>query len=105
MTDKNRQLNGVFHGAKTILMNEGPMAFYKGFSMCWARVRLLVISDVPRILMLRAARDTYSRQLPHFRGAAKAGGDRAGVVVYCCLGYLSCGAYQDTESRSCVHAE
>ena len=39
MTDKNRQLRGVFHTAKTILVNEGPMAFYKGFSMCWARVR------------------------------------------------------------------
>lgn len=38
MTDKNRQLRGVFHGVKTILVNEGPMAFYKGFSMCWARL-------------------------------------------------------------------
>lgn len=39
MTDKHRQLNGVFHCVKTILVNEGPMAFYKGFSMCWGRVR------------------------------------------------------------------
>ena len=38
MTDKHRQLEGVFHGVKTILENEGPMAFYKGFSMCWARL-------------------------------------------------------------------
>lgn len=41
MTDKNRQLNGVVHCVKTILVNEGPMAFYKGFSMCWGRVRAL----------------------------------------------------------------
>ncbi|GJE96767.1 mitochondrial carrier [Phanerochaete sordida] len=38
MTDKNRELKGVFHGVRTILVNEGPMAFYKGFSMCWARL-------------------------------------------------------------------
>ena len=38
MTDKHRQLNGVIHGVKTILVNEGFMAFYKGFGMCWARV-------------------------------------------------------------------
>lgn len=38
MTDKNRQLHGVMHCVKTILVNEGPMAFYKGFSMCWGRL-------------------------------------------------------------------
>ncbi|KIP08305.1 hypothetical protein PHLGIDRAFT_29642 [Phlebiopsis gigantea 11061_1 CR5-6] len=38
MTDKHRQLNGVVHGVKTILVNEGFMAFYKGFGMCWARL-------------------------------------------------------------------
>ena len=51
MTDKNRQLNGVFHCIKDILMHEGPLAFYKGFGMCWGRVRFivpfyLIISDL-----------------------------------------------------------
>lgn len=45
MTDKHRQLNGVFHGVKTIFVNEGPMAFYKGFGMCWARVRTMLHSN------------------------------------------------------------
>ncbi|KAI0344580.1 mitochondrial carrier [Trametopsis cervina] len=38
MTDKNRQINGVVHCIKTILINEGPLAFYKGFGMCWGRL-------------------------------------------------------------------
>jgi len=38
MTDKSRQLNGVMDCIKTILVKEGPMAFYKGFGMCWGRL-------------------------------------------------------------------
>lgn len=38
MTDKNREINGVLHCVRTILVKEGPMAFYKGFGMCWGRL-------------------------------------------------------------------
>lgn len=38
MTDKNREIQGVMHCIRTILVKEGPMAFYKGFGMCWGRV-------------------------------------------------------------------
>jgi hypothetical protein len=48
MTDKNRQLNGVMHCVKTILVNEGPIAFYKGFGMCWGRVRLTYLPPTYR---------------------------------------------------------
>ena len=40
MTDKHRQFNGLLHCARQVLTQEGPMAFYKGFGMCWARVRI-----------------------------------------------------------------
>ena len=38
MNDKDRQFSGVMDCVRTILKNEGPMAFYKGFGMCWMRV-------------------------------------------------------------------
>ena len=38
MTDKHRQFNGTWHCVKNILMHEGPLAFFKGFGMCWGRV-------------------------------------------------------------------
>ncbi|KAI0060816.1 mitochondrial carrier [Artomyces pyxidatus] len=38
MNDKERQFKGVSDCVKTIMRNEGPMAFYKGFGMCWARL-------------------------------------------------------------------
>ncbi|KAL6307870.1 mitochondrial carrier [Sparassis latifolia] len=38
MNDKAREINGTFDCVKTIMVREGPMAFYKGFSMCWARL-------------------------------------------------------------------
>lgn len=43
MTDKHRQINGVVHCVKNILLHEGPLAFYKGFGMCWGRVRSFVV--------------------------------------------------------------
>ena len=42
MTDKTKQFHGVVHCVRTILVNEGPLAFYKGFGMCWGRVRIFV---------------------------------------------------------------
>ncbi|CAL1707462.1 unnamed protein product [Somion occarium] len=41
MTDKNRQLNGVLDCIKKIIVNEGPLAFFKGFGMCWGREPIL----------------------------------------------------------------
>ncbi|KAI0093377.1 mitochondrial carrier [Irpex rosettiformis] len=38
MTDKTKQFHGVVHCIRTILVNEGPLAFYKGFGMCWGRL-------------------------------------------------------------------
>jgi len=38
MNDKERRYKGVVDCVKTIMINEGPLAFWKGFSMCWARL-------------------------------------------------------------------
>ncbi len=38
MTDTHRELNGVLHCVRSILVHEGPLAFFKGFGMCWGRV-------------------------------------------------------------------
>jgi len=38
MNDKERKFNSVLDCVRTMLRQEGPMAFYKGFSMCWARL-------------------------------------------------------------------
>ncbi|PWN91677.1 mitochondrial carrier [Acaromyces ingoldii] len=38
MQDKSRQINGAFHSLGMLLRNEGPLALYKGFGMCWARL-------------------------------------------------------------------
>lgn len=42
MSDKERQLNGVMDCIRKIMAREGPLAFYKGFGMCWARVSVFV---------------------------------------------------------------
>lgn len=39
-SDKERRYKGVFDCVRIMLKNEGPLAFYKGFGMCWARVSL-----------------------------------------------------------------
>ena len=39
MNDKERQFKGISDCVRTFLRKEGPLAFYKGFGMCWARVR------------------------------------------------------------------
>lgn len=38
MNDKERKYRNVLDCVRTMLKQEGPMAFYKGFSMCWARL-------------------------------------------------------------------
>lgn len=38
MNDKTRQYRSIAHCVTTIIRNEGPTAFYKGFMMCWARL-------------------------------------------------------------------
>lgn len=38
MNDKDRRFRSVLDCVRIMLRQEGPMAFYKGFSMCWARV-------------------------------------------------------------------
>jgi Mitochondrial carrier protein len=44
MNDKERQYRGVVDCVKTIMVKEGPLAFWKGFSMCWARVGIFRLS-------------------------------------------------------------
>ncbi|KAH9929293.1 mitochondrial carrier [Amylocystis lapponica] len=38
MNDKAREIKGALDCIKTIMTREGPLAFYKGFGMCWARL-------------------------------------------------------------------
>ena len=38
MNDSARAYKGVPDCVRTIITREGPLAFYKGFGMCWARV-------------------------------------------------------------------
>ncbi|KAH8976995.1 mitochondrial carrier domain-containing protein [Lactarius hatsudake] len=41
MNDKEHKFGNVLDWVQTMLRQEGPMAFYKGFSMCWARVHFI----------------------------------------------------------------
>jgi hypothetical protein len=43
MNDKDRKFRSVLDCVRTMLKQEGPMAFYKGFSMCWARVNFYLL--------------------------------------------------------------
>ncbi|EPQ54225.1 mitochondrial carrier [Gloeophyllum trabeum ATCC 11539] len=38
MNDKERRYKGVVDCVRSIMVNEGPLAFFKGFGMCWARL-------------------------------------------------------------------
>lgn len=38
MNDSGHVYKGVPDCVRTIMTREGPLAFYKGFGMCWARV-------------------------------------------------------------------
>ncbi|UZJ55256.1 hypothetical protein CBS101457_004576 [Exobasidium rhododendri] len=38
MQDKSRALNGSLHSLAILLRNEGPLALYRGFAMCWLRL-------------------------------------------------------------------
>lgn len=38
MNDKERQLSGIVDCVRKTVTREGPLAFYKGFGMCWTRV-------------------------------------------------------------------
>lgn len=39
MNDKTHQFKGAFDCVRQIMVKEGPFGFFKGFGMCWARVR------------------------------------------------------------------
>ncbi|TFK46092.1 mitochondrial carrier [Heliocybe sulcata] len=43
MNDKEHRYKGVFDCVKTIMVHEGPLAFWKGFGMCWARLGIHTI--------------------------------------------------------------
>lgn len=59
MNDKARQFTGVVDCIRDIISKEGPLAFYKGFGMCWARVsaigNLLPVQAVTLILGIHSA--------------------------------------------------
>jgi len=40
MNDSGREYRGVSDCVRNIMAEEGPLAFYKGFGMCWARLGL-----------------------------------------------------------------
>ncbi|KAH9915696.1 mitochondrial carrier [Fomitopsis serialis] len=40
MNDSGREYQGVSDCVRNIMAKEGPLAFYKGFGMCWARLGL-----------------------------------------------------------------
>ncbi|KAH9832315.1 mitochondrial carrier [Rhodofomes roseus] len=40
MNDSEREFRGVSDCVRSIMTREGPLAFYKGFGMCWARLGL-----------------------------------------------------------------
>ncbi|KAI0779878.1 hypothetical protein C8Q74DRAFT_1456295 [Fomes fomentarius] len=37
MNDKTHQYKGTFDCIRQVIVHEGPLGFYKGFGMCWAR--------------------------------------------------------------------
>lgn len=63
MNDKERQYQGVSDCVKQMIQKEGPKAFYKGFGMCWARVRapilLLSLFRTVDLLTIGTARNSY----------------------------------------------
>jgi hypothetical protein len=38
MQDKSGAFKGPLHSLALLLRNEGPLALYKGFAMCWLRL-------------------------------------------------------------------
>lgn len=67
MNDKERQFKGVLDCVKTIMVKEGPLAFWKGFTMCWARVSFFLYFFLARFSLCALARDAYYSQLYCFR--------------------------------------
>jgi len=61
MTDKTHQFKSALDCAAKVLTHEGPMAFYKGFSMCWGRVSASRCRRATEIADIFAAWDTYHR--------------------------------------------
>ena len=53
MNDKTHQYKGALDCIRQVMVNEGPFGFYKGFGMCWARVRVLFCCATGRIAYLR----------------------------------------------------
>lgn len=70
MNDKHRHLDGVVHCVKNILLHEGPLAFYKGFGMCWGRVRSFITGFyVFTLTKISTVGYTYGRQLLSVRAS------------------------------------
>ncbi|KAI0050032.1 mitochondrial carrier [Auriscalpium vulgare] len=55
MNDKEGQFKGVSDCVRTIWTKEGPMAFFKGFGMCWARLGAHTVLSFVVFERLRAA--------------------------------------------------
>ncbi|KAI0318336.1 mitochondrial carrier, partial [Amylostereum chailletii] len=55
MNDKERQYKGVSDCIKQMVAKEGPMAFYKGFGMCWARLGAHTVLTFVAFERLRSA--------------------------------------------------
>lgn len=69
MTDKHHKFSGALDCARKVLLHEGPMAFYKGFSMCWGRVSCSpdIFMRLEQATNSHAARDAHYCQLPRLR--------------------------------------
>jgi hypothetical protein len=55
MQDKSRTLSGPLHSLAILLKNEGPLALYKGFSMCWLRLGVHSIISLILFEQLRSS--------------------------------------------------
>ncbi|TFY77956.1 hypothetical protein EWM64_g6055, partial [Hericium alpestre] len=54
MNDKERRFKGVGDCVRTIMVQEGPGAFFKGFGMCWARLGAHTVLSFVAFERLRA---------------------------------------------------
>ena len=51
MNDKAHEFENAFDCVRQIMVKEGPFGFFKGFGMCWARVRLPLHLSLPPVSM------------------------------------------------------
>ncbi|KAI0743363.1 hypothetical protein C8Q80DRAFT_1106739 [Daedaleopsis nitida] len=75
MNDKAHRYKGAFDCVRQVMVNEGPFGFFKGFGMCWARVRAFDPKDTRNVHHTRiGVWDVYEEKEPklaHIPGSSK----------------------------------